>query len=725
MIGNSFDLELLRKSAEAALAQKRKTQAQEPLSEKLLHELHVNQIELEMQNEQLRQTQIALEESRDRYIDLYEFAPVGYLTLGKNGLITEINHTAAGLFGIERNKLLQRSFAGLVAPEDADRWYLQFRRVLNKGNINSCELALKRADGTVVPARLDFNLDHIGDQTSLRISLVDLSERRQLEDSLRAREELRLFIDNAPIALAMLDKDMRHVAVSRCWLENFALMGREIIGKSHYEIFPKIPEDWKDVHRRCLAGETIRADEDRFERIDGSIQWVRWEVLPWYSGEGSVGGIIIFSEDITRYKISDDEIHRHNFALEQRIQESEERYRTLYGSMDEGYSAVEMLYDTTGIPVDYRFIEVNSAFEKQTGLQNALGKTIREMVPNHDAHWFEIFGHVARTGEAIDLENISLGMKQYYNVYIFRIGETGSNKVGVLFRDITKRKQAEEAVKKSEANLQAMLDTSPYMTWMKDSSARYIKINKVFAEYLRLEDANQVVGKTDFDFHPEALAEKYLADEVEVMVEREIKHVEEMRFDGEKHHWVESFKTPVIDKQGNVLGTVGFAQDITQRKLVEAELRISAVAFETQQAMIITDPNGVILRVNKAFIESTGYSAEEAVGNKTRMLHSERHDAEFYRAMWETILRTGAWQGEIWDRRKNGEIYPTWLTVSAVRGNDGAVTNYVGSHFDITERKAAEDKIRNLAFFDHLTRLPNRRLLIMVDPSVKTIMHRV
>jgi PAS domain S-box-containing protein len=147
------------------------------------------------------------------------------------------------------------------------------------------------------------------------------------------------------------------------------------------------------------------------------------------------------------------------------------------------------------------------------------------------------------------------------------------------------------------------------------------------------------------------------------------------------------------DIKGMADAVLSFRKVLREQKNVEAELRIAATAFETQEGLMITDADTVILRVNKAFTESTGYTAEEVVGQTPRLFKSDRHDGEFYRAMWESIHRTGKWQGEIWNRRKNGEVYPKWLTISAVKRGDGLVTHYVGSHFDIAERKAAEKEI--------------------------------
>lgn len=157
---------------------------------------------------------------------------------------------------------------------------------------------------------------------------------------------------------------------------------------------------------------------------------------------------------------------------------------------------------------------------------------------------------------------------------------------------------------------------------------------------------------------------------------------------------------------------VGTHMDVTGRKQAEADLRIAATAFEAHEGMVVTDADTVILRVNRGFTEITGYSAAEAVGETPRLLRSGRHDAAFYAAMWDSIRRDGGWQGEIWNRRKSGEVYPEWLNITAVVGARNEVTHFVATLTDITRRKAAEDAIKHLAFYDPLTRLPNRRLLL-------------
>jgi diguanylate cyclase (GGDEF)-like protein/PAS domain S-box-containing protein len=191
---------------------------------------------------------------------------------------------------------------------------------------------------------------------------------------------------------------------------------------------------------------------------------------------------------------------------------------------------------------------------------------------------------------------------------------------------------------------------------------------------------------------------------------------------------------PVISSTGKVLGVFSVyhhdatspnATDIAlieqcahlasiaiERDRDESELKIAATAFQSQESLLITDANCIILRVNQAFTKSTGYTAEEVIGQNAYMFKSNLHSSDFYVGMFDSVRKAGTWQGEIWARRKNGEVYPKWLTISAVNAKNGVVTHYVASGIDITQRKAAEEEIRNLAFYDPLTGLPNRRLLI-------------
>ena len=157
-----------------------------------------------------------------------------------------------------------------------------------------------------------------------------------------------------------------------------------------------------------------------------------------------------------------------------------------------------------------------------------------------------------------------------------------------------------------------------------------------------------------------------------------------------------------------------FCMDADMTALAEAEdeLRIAAAAFDIQQAMLIIDPQGVILRVNRAFTQNTGYTPDDIIGRPLSALYSSLHAEALYAARWQALMATGFWEGESWHRRKNGEVYADWASFSAVRDTAGAVTHYVGTLTDMTQRKQAEARIAELSFYDPLTRLPNRRLFL-------------
>jgi len=173
--------------------------------------------------------------------------------------------------------------------------------------------------------------------------------------------------------------------------------------------------------------------------------------------------------------------------------------------------------------------------------------------------------------------------------------------------------------------------------------------------------------------------------------------------------WVHEKADLVFDAAGALQGGVGTVQDITERKRAEEALLLFASVFEKSgEAAIVTDRDKRIIAANPAFVAMTGYSPAELIGQNPRILASQQTPRETYRQMWETLEREGYWQGELWNRRKNGEIYPQWAAISSIRNPDGKVSHYVGSFNDISERKAAEERIRYLAHHDALTGLANR-----------------
>ncbi|MDR3436054.1 EAL domain-containing protein [Telmatospirillum sp.] len=270
----------------------------------------------------------------------------------------------------------------------------------------------------------------------------------------------------------------------------------------------------------------------------------------------------------------------------------------------------------------------------------------------------------------------------------------------------------EDKLKESEARYRLLADHCSDMIASLDLEGRYLYVSPASVTLFG-QTEDDLIGRLAIDFtHPDDVA-LFPAVIAQILKEQGVRTLTfRRRHKDGRYSWVESKVQGVRDATGAVTQIILTARDISERRQAEEDLRVAATAFETQEGMVITTSDQTILRVNQAFSEITGYAPSDAIGHKATLLKSGRHDQAFYDAMWTKIAETGMWRGEIWNRRKNGEIYPEWLTITAVKNPAGEVTHYVGAFTDITKRKATEEAIEHLAFYDPLTRLPNRRLLM-------------
>lgn len=283
-----------------------------------------------------------------------------------------------------------------------------------------------------------------------------------------------------------------------------------------------------------------------------------------------------------------------------------------------------------------------------------------------------------------------------------------------LFRPLVvhihERNKAAEALQKSkEEQFKAMVRTSLDGFWITNRQGRFLEVNDAYCQligYSREELLDMTIYDIETLTEPEAIS-------------RHVNNIIEAGSD--------RFETRIRCKDGRILTIEAsanyssasggqlycFIRDITERREREEALRLAGSVFNNvEEAVLVADSDIKIIAVNPAFTTITGYTADEVVGKNPRILSSGKHPPGFYKEMWQQLLNTGSWSGEIWDRRKNGEIYPKWLTISVVKNEENETFEYVAIFSDITARKRAEEEILNLAFYDALTQLPNRRLLM-------------
>ncbi len=570
----------LRDKAEEILRENKSDMPSFNSFSELVHELQTHQIELEMQNQELRKTSLDLEKEKLKYYNLYEFAPVGYFSLDENEIIKDVNLAGTVLLGIDKTEQINSAFIRFMNSESRRTFYKHLGKVKNTGIRQSCELILLKKDGKPFYANLETVLIQNNEAKEFRITVNDITKRVNAEEALKKKE---------------------------------------------------IP------------------------------------------------------------------------------------YLTLFNSINEGFCTVEVIFDADEKPVDYRFLEVNPAFEGQTGLIDAEGELMRDLAPDHEEYWFQIYGKIALTGKPLRFVNEAKALNRKFDVYAFKIGDPESRKVAILFNDITKRKKIEDDLKKSEERYSLTVESVNEGIWEWNIPTGEAYFSPTYYKILGYDDREFPASYESFRslIHPDDV------ESFEKELQHDIDNAEgysleiRLKTKDDKWRWIlTNGKVVETGEDGKPLRMVGTHTDITNRKIAEnvlkeSEQRLSEIIEFLPDATFAIDNQGKVISWNRAVEEMTGLEADDILGKGnyeyalpfygTRrpmlidlVLKSELELEEkysFVKKVGNHLLR------EV-DVNFNGKNHSLWTKAVPLYDRNGKFNGAIESIRDITDRKKAEFALR-------------------------------
>ncbi len=380
------------------------------------------------------------------------------------------------------------------------------------------------------------------------------------------------------------------------------------------------------------------------------------------------------------------------------LQESEEKFRAFtYNAMD-----AIILMDSKGC-ISYW----NPAAEKIFGYRekDALGKQLYLLLA--PKRYYEAYKRVFKEfkergqrtsiGKSLELQAIKKGGIEFpIELSLSGIHIKGKWNTLWIVRDITDRKQAEDALEKERNLLRTLIDNLPDFIYIKDTESRFVTANNAVTNLMGVAKPDELIGKKDFDFYPKELAGNFYNDEQEIIRSGQaiIQREEPVIDSAGNNRWLSTTKVPLRDNRGKIVGIVGMGRDITDHKQMDMELRKLSLAVEQSPvSIVITDTEGNIEYINPKFTEITGYTYKEIIGKNPRILKSGEHPLEFYKELWDTITSGNEWRGELYNKKKNGELYWEHASISPIKDEEGVIAHFLGVKEDITERKRLEKQL--------------------------------
>lgn len=652
----------------------------------------------------------------------------GIYWVDMDGLILFANASAHKILGYELGELEKMSVLDISLTATKERWNIFFQRVKEQKNI-TVETIHKRKDGSHFPVEISSTYIHLGDIEYVNGFVRDITVRKQIEESLHSSQrQLHTFISNAPTAIAMLDKDLRYLAYSERWLEDYNLSrDQNLIGEHHYDIFPSIRtnEFWKDIHKRCLAGESIKKEEDQFIGNDGKLVWLRWDIHPWYLTDGNVGGIIMLTESITARKMAEMELAERN------------RF-------------IESLMDLSpGIIYIYDIIERKNIYTNE-GIQKILGYSAKEvqemgnqvisllMHPDDFKNYLEnIVPKYVTTG---DNEQIIHQYRMKHKMGIWRwlesaegiykrLADNTPKQIFGTVHDITERKLGEDALKSLATNF-AKLSGKDFFREVSKHIAMVANLDCIFigefdpkkekviilggyflGEWLEMtyeltQTPCEKVSEKSFCFHPKSVQSLYPKD------------TDLVKMNAESY-----MGSPILNKQNEPIGLMVaiHSKEMTNPAMITTLFSIfldrvaaeilrmkaeEALILEKEKAetylnlveviLIAFDDMARITLLNRKGHQVLGYEEGELIGRDWFKLCLPPEEYETVFAVYKKIMAGEIEPFEYYENSiltKSGETrWIAWHN-SVIKNSEGKIVGTLSSGEDITERKKAEKEL--------------------------------
>jgi diguanylate cyclase (GGDEF)-like protein/PAS domain S-box-containing protein len=679
---------------------------------------------------------------KERHLStLISTTPVGVFETDQDGKCTYVNERWSEITGLLLETAKADGWLMALHPEDKEKVSAEWLASVSESRPFHLEYRFQHPDGKIfcVIGQSRESRTATGDLQGYIGTITDITARKQAEESLQM---MRFCVDHAGDSIFWISREGRILYVNNATCIERGYSREELLEMSVFDLDPEYQPGVWGAHFEDLKQRGTITIKTRHRTKGGVVYPI--EVNANYVNIGGQEFNFCFLRNITARNLMEDE-----------LKTREEKFRSII--------------EISPVPMALNDEQLNITYLNQAFIQT-FGYNVKD-IPTLADWWQKAYPDPAyrewvkttwqeATREQAEREHkpfspmeltICTKERKFKTVVISTAIIAGSDEHLVVLFDITERKKTDDYEQFRSRILEHLATNNPLSTILEALVQGVEQLNSAMVCSILLLDNE---GKHFIQGIAPSLPEFYNEAITGVAIGIGVGSCGTAAFTGEPvivediatHPYWTPYKElaaraglgacwsqPILSSLNQVIGTFAIyhreamapvALDIhlieqsarlaslaIERKQAEIDLRIAAIAFESQEGMLVTDIKHNILRVNSAFTSITGYTAEDVVGKNPRILQSGQHDANFFAAMWKNINTTGAWQGEIWNRRKSGEVFPEHLTITAVKDQNSIISNYVATLTDITLRKEAVDKIERLAFYDPLTGLPNRRLL--------------